>query len=113
MRTQPDDCDNFMSCFMFGFVPYRNADFLREGEVIPFDKGPQYTDCLEDIAHARAICETLGKDFIAIDLTDPAIGFPVAQVIIPGYSDVLPFHPADSRALFERWTRTQVLESYR
>jgi len=36
----------------------------------------------------------------------------VAQVIIPGYSDVLPFHPADSHGLFRRWTRTQVLESY-
>ena len=97
---------------MFGFVPYRDAGFLREGEVVPFDRGPRYTDCLEDIAHARAICETLGKDYIVMDLTDPAIGFPVAQVIIPGYSDVLPYHPAGSDALFRRWTRTDVLHSY-
>ena len=54
----------------------------------------------------------MGKDYIAVDLTDPEIGFPVAQVIIPGYSDVLPFHPADSRGLFQRWTRTEVLNSY-
>lgn len=113
LRTQPDDCDNFLSSFMFGFVPYRNADFLREGELVPFEKGPQYTDCLDDIAHAREICETLGKDYIVVDLTDPDIGFPVAQVIIPGYSDVLPYHPADSNGLFQRWTRTEVLNSYR
>ena len=112
LPTQPDDCDNFLSSFMFGFVPYRNADFLREGELVPFERGPQYSDCLDDIAHARAICETLGKDYIAVDLTDPEIGFPAAQVIIPGYSDVLPFHPADSHGLFQRWTRTEVLQSY-
>ena len=113
LRTQPDDCDNFLSAFMFGFVPYRNADFLTKGDVVPFENGPHHADCLEDIAHAREICETLGKDFIVVDLTDPEIGFPVAQVIIPGYSDVLPFHPADSNGLFQRWTRTEVLESYR
>lgn len=112
LRTQGDDCDNFMSAFMFGFVPYRHADFLLEGEVVPFDPGPQHRDCLDDIAHARSICETLGKDYIVVDLTDPQIGFPVAQVIIPGYSDTLPYHPAGSRALFRRWTRTEVLESY-
>lgn len=112
LRTQPDDCDNFLSSFMFGFVPYRNADFLREGEVVPFEKGPQYADCLDDIAHAREICATLGKDYIVVDLTDPEIGFPVAQVIIPSYSDVLPFHPVESNGLFQRWTRTEVLNSY-
>ena len=112
LRSQPDDCDNFLSTFMFGFVPYRNADFLRGGDLVPFEKGAQYADCLEDIAHAREICEILGKDYIAVDLTDPEIGFPVAQVIIPGYSDVLPFHPAGSNGLFQRWTRTEVLNSY-
>ena len=38
--------------------------------------------------------------------------FPVVQVIVPGYSDVLPFHPADSCALLKKWNRTDVLESY-
>jgi len=113
IASQPDDCDNFLSSFMFGFVPYRDAGFLKEGPSVPFEKGPQYVDCLEDIEHCREICETLGKDYIAIDLTDPAFGFPVAQVIVPGYSDVLPFHPADSDGLFRRWTRTEVLASYR
>lgn len=112
LRTQELDCDNFLSSFMFGFVPYRDAEFLRGGEVVPFDKGPQYADCLDDIAHAREICLGLGKDYVVVDLTDPAIGFPAAQVIIPGYSDVLPFHPADSQGLFRRWTRTEVLNSY-
>ena len=47
-----------------------------------------------------------------MDLTDPEIGFPVVQVVIPGYSDVLPFHPANSRGLFKRWTRPDVLAAY-
>ncbi|MEO6740866.1 MAG: YcaO-like family protein [Chthoniobacteraceae bacterium] len=112
LQTQGDDCDNFLSAFMFGFVPYRSAAFLLEGEVVPFDPGPQYADCLDDIARAREICATIGKDFIAVDLTDPQIGFPVAQVIIPGYSDVLPYHPANSQGLFRRWTRDEVINSY-
>ncbi|MEO6789215.1 MAG: YcaO-like family protein [Chthoniobacteraceae bacterium] len=113
IRTQGDDCDNFLSAFMFGFVPYRSAAFLLEGEAVPFDPGPRYADCLDDIAHVREICAALGRDFIAVDLTDPEIGFPVVQVVIPGYSDVLPYHPANSHGLFRRWTRTEVLDSYR
>ena len=112
LRSQPNDCDNFLSAFMFGFVPYRNADFFREGDSVPFEKNTPYADCLDDLAHARQICETLGKDYIVVDLTDPEIGFPVAQVIIPGYSDVLPYHPAESQGLFKRPTRTDVLRSY-
>ncbi|MFP6905879.1 MAG: hypothetical protein VCG02_11720 [Verrucomicrobiota bacterium] len=42
---------------------------------------------------------------MGVDLSDPAIGFPVAQVIIPGYSDILPYHPASSPVLFTGWTR--------
>ncbi len=112
IRTQGDDCDNFLSAFMFGFVPYRSAVFLLEGETVPFDPGPQYRDCLDDIAHARDICSTLGKDYIAVDLTDPQFGFPVAQVIIPGYSDVLPYHPASSGGLFQMCRRSEVLAAY-
>ena len=78
-----------LSAFMFGFVPYRRADFFLEGEIVPFDPGPQYRDCLDDIAHARSICEALGKDYIVVDLTEPQIGFPAVQVVIPGYSDVV------------------------
>ena len=80
--------------------------------MVSFDRGEQYQDCLDDIAHARRICETLGKDLLVVDLTNPEFDFPVVQVIIPGYSDVLPFHPANSKGLFSQWTRTDVLESY-
>lgn len=112
LKTQPDSCDNFLSSFMFGFVPYRNAEFLMEGPVVPFDNGPCFSDCLDDIEQAKALCAALDRDYIVVDFTDPNIGFPVVQVIIPGYSDVLPFHPHTSSALFTRWTRSQVLASY-
>ena len=113
LPTQPEDCDNFMSSFMFGFVPYRNADFFRAGEVVPLEYNESSDDCLEDIADVCAICKTLGKDCLVVDLSDPDAGFPVVQVIVPSYSDVLPFHPSDSAGLFRRWGRTEVLESYR
>ncbi len=112
LPAQPGDCDNFLSAFMFGFVPYRNADFLRAGEVVPLAAGEFREDCLEDIAEVCAICTTLGKDCIVVDLSEPDTGVAVVQVVMPGYSDVLPFHPAGSSGLFKRWTRTEVLESY-
>lgn len=100
-----DETDNFLPLFWFGYVPYAQAAFLREGEVIPFDKGEVLADCLEDIQRIKSICSQLGKDCIVVDLTDPAVGFPVVQVAIPGYSDILPYHPASSPVLFEGWTR--------
>lgn len=113
LPAQPDDCDNFMSAFMFGFVPYRCGEFLREGAVVSLDETPSSEDCLEDVEQVCAICETLGKDCLVVDLSDPEHDFSVVQVIVPGYSDVLPFHPADSCALVKKWTRTDVLESYK
>jgi len=113
LKTQGNDCDNFLSSFMFGMVPYRDASFLREGEIVPFDRGENYRDCLDDIAHAGSICKALGKDYLFVDLTDAEVGFPVVQVVIPGYSDVLPFHPADSHGLFRRWTRDEVMASFK
>lgn len=112
LPTFDNDCDNFLSAFMFGMVPYRDAGFFQEGELVPFDPGIRYNDCLEDIAHASAVCEALGKDYLVVDLTDPAFDFPVAQVIIPGYSDVLPYHPPSSQGMFRRWSRAEVLQSY-
>ncbi|MBT3193912.1 MAG: YcaO-like family protein [Verrucomicrobia bacterium] len=112
LKSQPDTCDNFMSTFMFGFIPYRDADFLKEGDVVPFDRGQDFGDCLEDIEAAKSLCQALNRDLVVVDFTDPEIGFPVAQVIIPGYSDVLPFHPHDSEGLFKRWTRSEVIASY-
>jgi ribosomal protein S12 methylthiotransferase accessory factor len=110
--TLGKDCDNFMSAFMFGMVPYRSADFLLEGPVVPFDPGTRHADCLGDIEDAKRTFAALGLDFLAIDLTDPAIGFPVVQVVVPGYSDVLPFHAPSSPALFRAITRSEVLASY-
>ncbi len=110
--TLGNDCDNFMSAFMFGMVPYRTANFLLEGPVVPFDPGTRHADCLGDIDEAKQTFAALGLDFLAIDLTDPAIGFPVVQVIVPGYSDVLPYHAPSSPALFRAITRSEVLASY-
>lgn len=112
LPSQPDDCDNFLSALMFGFVPYRNADFFTAGDLVPLPQTPPNTDCLADLEEVRAVCDALGKDCIVVDLTDPKTEFPVVQVVIPGYSDVLPFHPANSGALFRRWSRNDVLLSY-
>ncbi|MBN1557485.1 MAG: YcaO-like family protein [Lentisphaerae bacterium] len=112
LRCMPDDGDNFLSAFLFGFVPCRDAAFLRDGDVKPFDTGTRYTDCLDDIEQAKAVCRALGKDCVAVDLTDPGIGFPVVHVVVPGYSDVLPFHPARSRVLFQEVARKEVLDGY-
>lgn len=112
LQTQPDDCDNFMSSFMFGFVPYRNADFFRAGESVPLPVRRSNPDCLDDIAEVSSICETLGKDCIVVDLSDAGTGFSAVQVVMPGYSDVLPFHPASSFGMFKSWSRSDVLASY-
>lgn len=39
LRTEDNSCDNFLSSFMFGLLPYRDAGFLRDGEVVPFQPG--------------------------------------------------------------------------
>jgi ribosomal protein S12 methylthiotransferase accessory factor YcaO len=107
-----DDGDNLLSTFMFGFVPFTRAGFLETGDVVPFDPGHPSDDCLDDIQRALALYDALGLDCFAIDLTDPEMGFPVVQVVVPGYSDALPYHPADSHILYRRWTRDEVLNSY-
>ena len=104
--------DNYLSSFMFGFVPQTHAEFLKQGDVVPFEKGDCFDDCLDDIKKAVKIFKKLGKDYIIVDFTDPKIGFPVIEVIVPGYSDVLPYHPKTSRVLFEKITREDILKSY-
>jgi len=104
--------DNYLSAFMFGFVPHVTAEFLKEGDVVPFEKGEEFGDCLQDIAKAKTIFEKLGKDCFVIDFTDPEIDFPVVEIVVPGYSDVLPYYPASSRVLFQRYTRGDILRSY-
>ncbi|MEM7396467.1 MAG: YcaO-like family protein, partial [Verrucomicrobiota bacterium] len=108
-----DEADNFLPLFWFGYVPFASVDFLREGETVDFDPGTRFDDCLEDIEQALTICGHLGKDCVVVDLTDPDIGFPVVQVIVPGYSDILPYHPPDSSVLFTGWTREMPMGYYR
>jgi YcaO-like protein with predicted kinase domain len=112
LRCIGPDEDNYLSAFMFGFVPQASADFLKEGEVVPFRKGEAFDDCLGDIERARTIIGKLGKDYLVIDFTDPQIQFPVIEVVVPGYSDVLPYYPASSRVLFRKYSRDDILRSY-
>lgn len=104
--------DNYLSAFMFGFVPQVTAEFLKEGDLVPFRKGEVFDDCLQDIEKAKGIFAKLGKECYVIDFTDPRVNFPVVQVVVPGYSDVLPYYPASSRVLFQRYTRGDILRSY-
>ena len=109
LKCLGDDSDHFLALFKFGYISYTHADFLKEGDVIPFETGPATTDCLDEIEQAKAIFRQLGRDYIVADLTDPRIGFPVAQVIVPGYSDILPYHPRSSRVLLRGWSRDDIV----
>ena len=109
LRSPAGICDNFLSAFMFGFAVWRDARFLYEGEVIPLQESSGFSDSLEDIQAAHEICDTLDKDVFIIDLSEPDSGFHVARVVVPSYSDVLPFHPASSPGLFRKLTRSEVL----
>lgn len=110
LPTQSGHVDNFLSTFMFGMVPFRTAEFFQEGAVIPFDPGVRYQDGLQDIEAIREVVRKLGKDCLVVDQTDPAVGFPIVQVIIPGYSDILPYHPPASPVLFEEWNREDAMQ---
>lgn len=112
LKSVANDSDNYLSAFMFGFVPHVTAEYLRQGDSVPFDKGELFDDCLQDIDRAKGIFSKLGKDYIVIDFTDPKIDFPVVEVVVPGYSDVLPYYPSSSNVLFRRYTRGDILRSY-
>lgn len=112
LKSVANDSDNYLSAFMFGFVPHVTAEYLKQGDIVPFFKGEQYDDCLQDIERAKTVFSKLGKDYFVIDFTDPKINFPVVEVVVPGYSDVLPYYPASSNVLFRRYTRGDILRSY-
>ncbi len=78
--------------------------------MVPFDPGVRHADCLDDIEGAKTIVRALGKDYLVVDQTDPSFGFPVVQVVIPGYSDILPYHPASSSVLFREWNRAEAMD---
>ncbi len=113
IKCMEEDEDNYISAFMFGFVPNLKADYMWEGEVVPFDKGVRYDDYLDDINHSIELFKKLGRDCVIVDYTDPKIGFPVIEVISPAYSDVLPYHPKDSNVLFKHWNRDDGMSSYK
>ena len=48
-----DGADNFLPLFWFGYVPYVQAEFLKEGEVKAFEAGQTFEDCLQDIEQAN------------------------------------------------------------
>jgi hypothetical protein len=52
------------------------------------------------------------EDALLRVFTDPEIGFPVVEIVVPGYSDVLPYYPAESQILFRQYNRRDVLRSY-
>lgn len=112
LKCIEDEGDNYLSAFMFGFVPHVTAEFLKEGDLVPFRKGDQFEDCMQDIEKAKTIFAKLGKDCYVIDFTNPKINFPVVEIVVPGYSDVLPYYPATSKVLFQRYTRSDILRSY-
>jgi len=109
LKCLGDNSDHFLALFKYGYISYTHADFLKEGDVVPFETGPAYSDCLDEIEQAKKIFQQLGRDYIVADLTDPRIGFPVAQVIVPGYSDILPYHPRSSQVLFRGWSRDDIV----
>ncbi|MEI6516653.1 MAG: YcaO-like family protein, partial [bacterium] len=112
LKCQGDNTDHFLTLFKHGYISYTHADFLAEGDVVPFERGELFTDCLDEIEKAKAIFRQLGLDYLVVDCTDPRIGFPVAQVIVPGYSDILPYHPRSSQVLFRGWSRDDVIGYY-
>ncbi len=109
LKCLGDDSDHFLTLFKFGFISYPQADFLKAGAVLPFDRGQTPADGLDEIEQARAIFRQMGTDYLVADLTDPRLGFPVVQVIVPGYSDILPYHPRSSQVLFRGWSRDDPL----
>jgi YcaO-like protein with predicted kinase domain len=112
LKCLGDDSDHFLALFKYGYISYTHADFLKEGDVVPFETGPTYTDFLDEIEQAKKIFRQLGRDYIVAELTDPRIGFPVVQVIVPGYSDLLPYHPRTSKVLFRGWSRDDIVGYY-
>ncbi len=45
---------------------------------------PETADLSEEVERCRALVEAKGMEFLALDLTRPDIGMPVARVIVPG-----------------------------
>lgn len=75
-------------------VSPKDISFLEKGEIVDFHGG-RCEDLLSEIEAIKTICRNLDSDFIVLNLTHPVLGFPVVRVIVPGFSDFLPFVPRD------------------
>ena len=76
-------------------ISQKDISFLEHGDKIAY-RGNQSKDLFEEIENVKEICQGIETDFIVLDLTHPALGFPVVRVIAPGISDFLPFVPKDT-----------------
>ncbi len=74
-----------------------DLSFLEKGEKVALPRQEPSLDCLEDIDLLDRICRNLGTELVVVDHTHPKIGFPVARVVMPGISDVLPYTRPDGQ----------------
>lgn len=79
----------FRSC-----ISVKDISFLEQGPTITY-RSAQYPDLVSEIEAIKTICSILETDFIVLNMTHPVLQFPVVRVILPGYSDFLPFVPKD------------------
>ena len=71
-------------------ISQKDISFLEQGETVAY-QNRKSRDIFEEIDGIKAICKALDTDFIVLDLTHPVLNFPVVRVVVPGYSDFLPF----------------------
>lgn len=64
--------------------PYLRPDPAAPLRQVPDMTLPTSTDLAEDVAACQRIVEAKGMEMLAIDLTRPDIGLPVAKVMVPG-----------------------------
>ena len=75
-------------------ISQKDISFLENGETIAYSNR-RSKDIFEEIEGIKKICRRLETDFILVNLTHPVLGFPVVRVVVPGFSDFLPFVPKD------------------
>lgn len=79
----------FRSC-----ISVKDISFLEQGPTVNY-RPTQYQDLLSEVEAIKKICHALETDFIVLNLTHPVLQLPVVRVVLPGYSDFLPFVPRD------------------
>jgi YcaO-like protein with predicted kinase domain len=91
-----------------------DLSFLEEGETISYQPTITFKDCLKEIGELKEICKKRKSDLITINLTHPIIQFPVVRVIIPGYSDILPYYRQiiGNSFSFEKIIQNKIFSNY-